>query len=751
MTGTESEQFEANVSAVEEAEKARKKQYQKYLDKLDKDYVSAEADYNTKKSTLPDSLTSLRNSLSNQIAYLEQIYSNHALFSMYAIFIFNGPLEHVKNVLTPILRVIRATFTQLPEIADYKSPNLPTYKNYLFAMKDNANKLIARINEVPHIIPQMRTAFIVSMTPAVQNVISKIDGSLLVVSQLLNLTPPSLPVKPTYIKWLELGLYRNFPIINSKIPPEEKAILDLPPAYRQFATNSVLPVITSSPTEIQVLQKNPKSKEAINRIFITTMYPNGENVPGRPEASKLAEWKAAGYKPRLVQSLKGDYYFDFIPDIKKEIDPKIILIYNCAISSFLGDYGAGATIQTFSLLPGEKTKITIKTYSREETKSQEASSIFDSASQTATTDFEAALQSQRGMTTGLSANQSAYANASAGANIGMDGVGANASVGAGVSGGSSQSLNTFANDVANTLQKYGAVKSSQRDVNVTKSRESTEEKGKEEGLERELFNPNLSRVLNFVFRQLNQEYLTLLHITDVKVAFGNGLDEDYLEVPLHNLDSLLERYINPGMMPLKNQTEGSNSGQSYRGYIKEQILDAFQHTHDYNGKFFNITEEVLDPNNPNMPTGIYRFVRKPYKDYCLDLVKKDPVDLKDKFPDIDKGLDHDVEGIIIGKERVIMRTDALIVESLLGQGMALDGFALQMQEQTAREKVLENEKVQLALDIISQKNLTPEQAKLAADLYYKIFGLTPMKQFAERTYPVIFPELKKTMQNLSLE
>ena len=43
-----------------------------------------------------------------------------------------------------------------------------------------------------------------------------------------------------------------------------------------------------------------------------------------------------------------------------------------------------------------------------------------------------------------------------------------------------------------------------------------------DAIEREIENINLSRTLNFVFRQMNQKFVTMLHLTDVRVAFFNG-------------------------------------------------------------------------------------------------------------------------------------------------------------------------------------------------------------------------------------
>ncbi len=61
--------------------------------------------------------------------------------------------------------------------------------------------------------------------------------------------------------------------------------------------------------------------------------------------------------------------------------PRISLLFQYKMSSYLGDYGAGRTIKTFSLLPGERTTISIRDFThKSETKSR-AESVLDSFSE----------------------------------------------------------------------------------------------------------------------------------------------------------------------------------------------------------------------------------------------------------------------------------------------------------------------------------------------------------------------------------
>jgi hypothetical protein len=74
--------------------------------------------------------------------------------------------------------------------------------------------------------------------------------------------------------------------------------------------------------------------------------------------------------------------------------PGICLVEIYRMTNHLGDYGAGRTVQTFSLLPGEKTRISIKSYKSSTETLTETSSIFDSYSTTAEDTFESSVQAE---------------------------------------------------------------------------------------------------------------------------------------------------------------------------------------------------------------------------------------------------------------------------------------------------------------------------------------------------------------------
>jgi hypothetical protein len=73
-------------------------------------------------------------------------------------------------------------------------------------------------------------------------------------------------------------------------------------------------------------------------------------------------WLKAGYRLVIDTDASARLRPNWVPF--QEGRTQILLIEKLRLTSYLGNYGAGRTLQTFSLLPGEKTKITLKTYQR---------------------------------------------------------------------------------------------------------------------------------------------------------------------------------------------------------------------------------------------------------------------------------------------------------------------------------------------------------------------------------------------------
>lgn len=369
------------------------------------------------------------------------------------------------------------------------------------------------------------------------------------------------------------------------------------------------------------------------------------------------------------------------PEVK-EVDPatqgvcRLLLVEVYGISSFLGDYGMGRTVRTFSLLPGEETRISLKTWRSSEQRSAEASSIIDSQSEEAADRFaEDVLQETTDKST-QNSKVSWYVDAEVKASWGWG----SAKVKGGASGESASSREEFARNVSNAVSEHSAKASSKRETEVTSSTERTDASGQETLTERTIRNVNMRRVLNFVFRELNQEYVTKTHLKDVRVAFTNGRRNTYREVPLSGLRGLLEDVLRPEAV------------DAAAAAILDQVGIVFDHedrpvaaletvTMNPDGLDWTIATAGRRDGAFRPPTadgGLrYRFRR--------GLVGQE-------------GASNPVEGVLVKQSRIVMRTDSVVIEALLGRAEALDEYAMAAQVEATRADALANQRRALLLE-----------------------------------------------------
>lgn len=334
---------------------------------------------------------------------------------------------------------------------------------------------------------------------------------------------------------------------------------------------------------------------------------------------------------------------------------RLLLVEDMRLSSFLGAYGAGRTIKTFSLLPGERTKISIKTYLRTATDAKRASSILDSFTEESATDFQTTMENEQSSKNLVEESSNYKVGAEANAHWGWG----SAKVSAEASGGTNAAREELAKNIATATQKHAARASSKRDVQVNTSFEVKEEAGEETSIERQIENINLSRTLNFVFRQMNQEFISLLHLVDVRIGYFRvdavpGQAEPvttYREATLPQLDGLLAEVIVP----------------AHREEVRDTILHQLQHVFDYQDGHHCLveTKTMTDDSGAELPNSSYLRIRK---------------DLVSRYEDPATGTQVSVPGVILAVVKNVLRTDGVIVEALLGQGDALDEYAQRLQQ-----------------------------------------------------------------------
>lgn len=325
----------------------------------------------------------------------------------------------------------------------------------------------------------------------------------------------------------------------------------------------------------------------------------------------------------------------------RAVEPTFLLVETYRLASHLGSYGAGRVIQTFSLLPGEQTTISVRTFRKTEEERKQASSILDSFTEESATDFERTIENEQSDKETYEKSFEYHSEAEANASWGWG----KANVKGGVKGGTNSAREEFAKNSTSATDKHAQKASAKREVEVDTSYESREVKEEEKSTERKIENINLSRTLNFVFRQMNQEFITMSSLVDVRIAFFNGFSESRDEVTLPELDSLLETYVK----------------EDHRDRVRTDIHDSLGNILDYEGEIHNdfIEERKIDDDNR------YHRVRTEKTS-----TYKDPV----------TGTAIDVPGIILSATTNSMRTDGVIVEALLGTSGALDRYADRLQE-----------------------------------------------------------------------
>lgn len=405
----------------------------------------------------------------------------------------------------------------------------------------------------------------------------------------------------------------------------------------------------------------------------------GAGLVATAAKERMGDYLKDGKKLVFYKSMGGATRTRVI-DKPQVADPSIYLVFSVGISNFLGNYGAGRTINTFTMLPGEKTSISIKTYKKSSSSRSEASSILDSYTEDKANDFEEAVQNENSNTETKDTSFNYYADAEGSGNIGV----VKASAKAGVSGSVNSGMEEMSKNVASAMKKESAKASAKREVEINTTSEVSEEKGEETSIVRTLENINVSSTLNFVFRQMNQEFITIQHMTDIRIGYFNGFDESKMEVPLYNLDSLLSSvFVDPVA-------------------ARATVMKALTGLKDYKGqKHADLLVKTIDE-------GV--------ETYSFNL------DKTSLFKDGASGTEVTVEGIILDVNKFVMRTDGVMVEAILGHGEALDDYSKNLQEEKIREKKFQNQLLELeVLERQKRLEILSSGDKNKAEIYEKLF------------------------------
>ncbi|MBS1572913.1 MAG: hypothetical protein JST62_10995 [Bacteroidetes bacterium] len=454
--------------------------------------------------------------------------------------------------------------------------------------------------------------------------------------------------------------------------------------------------------EVTVVTTNPQPISINPNTGSTTTNP----IPNSPVATFLivrayipinytAQMIKQGKRPVLYSNPLGTVVqtnYVQVEDPKTE-KPELLIALELKMSSFLGNYGAGKTLKTFSLLPGEKTNISIRTYQHDETTKVLAQNVLDSYSQSSAEDLQNTIQNEVNHTTSYSQSQTQTktknwkAGGSFGLNLGI------LKIGGGGGGGSSSTTTNSVNSALQTqvgmlvgsTSHHVAKSDSLRQIEINSETSSTSISEYEETITRELENINKSRVLNFVFRQLLQEFLSITYVNDVSFIYYGGIDNSK-SCRIATLDDLLNEVLKPEAI------------DSVKNMIYTQLCNIKDYQGNSNSLIEKVSESLNNCINPAPTPETVEYVR----------VKKNLTQTYEE---------HNVNGIIVDVTYRILRTPSLVVDSLLGQGEALDCYNIKLQDAATYNAQIQNDKLVQAIKIIDQIEDPLEKAKL----YKKVF------------------------------
>ncbi|QEE16965.1 hypothetical protein DSAG12_02796 [Promethearchaeum syntrophicum] len=463
-----------------------------------------------------------------------------------------------------------------------------------------------------------------------------------------------------------------------------------------------------------------------SNIFITTFFPDNSQEKRYPTENEIADLKKMGYVPRLLKNFAGEYEIRFIKS-QEELDPRIFIVEEYTVSVFPGDFGTGKTIDTFSLLPLEKTQFRMKKWSTSKKTKNTSTSVLENLNTESSDSFQKELEGELNASSESQRTTEVYASASASASGGWGPVSASVGVEAGASAGFSENRKNSVKSISKSMGNHTSQKNQSRENSITQDVSEEREEGEEELSIREIQNPNENRVVNYVFREMYQQYISIIHLTDVKIAYGTGFSQDYKEVPIHEIDSLINSIFRDGY-DLKLCSE-------IRKIIKDRIFENFSYVLDYRNRPFNVIEPIMMPGTDDVPTGKYRFNSQPFYKYVLDRIKENEKE-KGNYDDILKArIDHGVNGIILDTFSTSMKTDQILVDSVLGKGNVLDEYSLAQRIETIRRLQVENALLESTVEI--KKHLSESLSNVASpekvfDLYYKGFGLENYEKIANK-------------------
>ena len=520
----------------------------------------------------------------------------------------------------------------------------------------------------------------------------------------------------------------NAPRISYSVPESTDYVgtsiisVDIEPRLLNEATRERLQENLTKKEESKPVR--PLTDFRVSGLQLTTRSPNVGSLATKTEVNTVFSENPSSfiYQPR--DGLLGFGSFEVVqprPRPDEEIQPKIMFFEKMKISTFLGNYGAGRVIKTFSLFPGEKTTISVRNFKKVTQTETETvnvgSSILDSVTEEAAVDFENSILSETGFKYEESeadilnsqrdhSKEDKSGSASALWSLGKASGRTVSESDQEVTGewGTRSAREESGKNISKALQKHSSRSSAKRDVEINTSSEtsseSTEETEKERSITREIENVNVSRTLNLVFRQMVQEYISVLHLTDVEIALYDETAGPYPKYSIRELDQFLDDYF------LDNPAT--------RATIRNGIIRELYFVFDYLDRprqFLELASLELPVQSIDELDGLSLPERVEYL-----RVRKD---MRERLEDREF---IEVQGVVLQENVISMRTEGVVVDAFLGQGEALDVYSQGLQSEAVRELILRNDhrdqeraRLELGAQIVSDGDA--ERAALFAQVF----------------------------------
>jgi len=376
--------------------------------------------------------------------------------------------------------------------------------------------------------------------------------------------------------------------------------------------------------------------------------------------------------------------------VLKDRQLAVVELYN--LSLFYGRYGLGRTINTFTLLPGESTKIELTSTRSSRSTSEQKTNVFEKVDASSKSELETSVETENSKSSEQSSDKSASVSASASG--GFFGVSFSASASASTSKSSSQSelARSVSGAVANQANEY----SSERTIEANSTTTTDDQQTDSNSVARNLVNLNNNRTLNFVFRQLNQEFLSVLHLVDIQLGFF-GPDDNIKATGIDGAKAFIERYVKQASVL-----------QVYNKFIKNvRFVDDYE-----KNRVDVLVRNVAPPfDKPfktiNLLAGEDIAVDDPPENFgasekestiafnSAELEENNELIIADDLNPI-KG----IPGVIIKVDRYVVRTEGIATEAILGQGDALDDYGIELQQEDIKNQKAKTRIVEAKADLL---------------------------------------------------